>query len=130
MAMAGNADVQQLMVEAKAALQRGDKPAARTHLTRALELDERNEQIWLWMSGAVDSPNEQRICLENVLTLNPANAVARRGLDLLNQQTALPAPALTPLAPAPAPAPPAPAPAPAPADLMPPQSESIFGGLR
>src|SRR4051794_28289177 len=101
MAMAGNADLQQLLAEGKAALQRGDKAAARTHLTQALQVDDRNEQVWLWLSGAVESPDEQRICLENVLTLNPANTIARRGLDLLNEQNPpAPAPAPTP-APAP-----------------------------
>jgi len=80
MAMANETEVQQLIAEGSAALRHGDKSTARTLLTRALEQDDRNEQVWLWLSGAVDTPEEQRICLENVLVLNPASDIARRGL--------------------------------------------------
>ncbi len=129
MAMANETDVQHLIVEGTGALRRGDKATARALLTRALEQDDRNEQVWLWLSGAVDTPEEQRICLENVLVLNPANDIARRGLDLLNQQMAQPPapPPLTPLAAAPPPAAPAPPaaapPAPAPPSWATPSAE-------
>ncbi len=139
MAMANETEVQQLIAEGSAALRHGDKSTARTLLTRALEQDDRNEQVWLWLSGAVDTPEEQRICLENVLVLNPASDIARRGLALLDQQAATPAPAPPLVAALPTPPPPAPAPPvastaaegpstgpPAP-EAWPPPDGSIFG---
>ncbi len=89
--------LQNLLHEAMAALRRGDKVQARDLLTTILEVDDRNEPAWLWMSGAVDSPAEQRICLENVLLLNPGSTAARRGLEELERQEGA-APAGTPAA--------------------------------
>ncbi|NJO82600.1 MAG: hypothetical protein HC828_07065 [Blastochloris sp.] len=34
---------------------------------------------WLWLSGLVDTPEQQRECLERVLALDPRNEAARRG---------------------------------------------------
>ena len=34
----------------------------------------------MWLSGAVETDEERRICLENVLTINPDNVLARKGL--------------------------------------------------
>jgi hypothetical protein len=106
-------DVPALLRSAMSALTRGDKATARDLLTTVLEMDDRNEQAWLWLSGAVDSPSEQRICLENVLTINPASTAARQGLAYLSEQ-APPEPSAPPASPSPeAPAVPAPRPAPA-----------------
>lgn len=41
------------------------------------------EVAWLWMSEVVDGPVKKRRCLENVLTLNPDNDAAKRGLAYL-----------------------------------------------
>ena len=49
---------------------------ARDLLMRVLEVDEENEEAWLWLSGSVEDIEDKRICLENVLTLNPDNEVA------------------------------------------------------
>ena len=57
------------------------------------------------MSGAVDDKEEQIICLENVLTINPYNEQARRGLAVLQ---ATPATAVAPAGPAPGTIPPSP----------------------
>jgi hypothetical protein len=61
----------------------GNKTEARTLLERALEIDEYNEQAWLWLSAVVDTPEEQRTCLENVMVINPNNERARMGLKSL-----------------------------------------------
>src|SRR5690349_1165453 len=125
-------DVHNLLHQAMDALTRGDKPLARDLLTSVLEMDDRNEQAWLWLSGAVDSPHEQRICLENVLTINPGSTAARQGLAYLEKQEAdHPAPpAPVPAAPQPAMAapvapPPEPAPAAPPAAAPPPIMASV-----
>jgi tetratricopeptide (TPR) repeat protein len=74
-----------------AALQSGQSEQARELLTQSLQLDPHNIRAWLWLSGAVDSPDEQRYCLEQVLALDPHHEAARRGLQsLAPEQTAPP----------------------------------------
>jgi len=75
-----------------AAAQAGRAEEARQTLLQVTELDERNERAWLWLSGVIESSDDRRICLENVLAINPDNPHAQRGLQLLDQQAA-PAPA-------------------------------------
>ncbi len=91
------ANVDAIVQEGIAAVKAGHRDEARRILVRATELDERNEQAWLWLSACVDSIDEQRICLENVLSINPANQKAQRGLDTLNKrQSAPPTPTVSP----------------------------------
>jgi hypothetical protein len=72
-----------LLEQAITALKEGRKAAARRLLKLVLEQDQRNEMAWLWLSGVVDSDAERRICLENVLAINPNNGIAQRGLERL-----------------------------------------------
>jgi hypothetical protein len=65
---------------AQQAYGRGDKAEARALLERAIELDEYNESAWLWLSAVVDTTEDQRTCLENVLAINPNNERAKMGL--------------------------------------------------
>lgn len=88
------AEVDDLVREGIAALKAGRRAEARELLTHAIELDQWNEQAWLFLSGAVDSEEEQEICLENVLTINPNNERAQEGLRKLQSrrgETAMPA---------------------------------------
>lgn len=73
-----------------AAAKAGRREEARQILLHIVELDERNEQAWLWLSGAVDGREDRRVCLENVLAINPNNAHAQQGLRHLNRQAAAP----------------------------------------
>jgi hypothetical protein len=75
--------VDDLLERAIAALNEGRKAEARQLLMQVLRQDRRNEKAWLWMSGAVDTDQERRACLEQVLSINPDNEMARRGLELL-----------------------------------------------
>jgi hypothetical protein len=77
------ANVEGMVRSAVEAIRAGKKADARTLLERALELDEYNEEAWLWLSSVVDSVEEQRTCLDNVLVINPTNAKARAGLKAL-----------------------------------------------
>ena len=65
------------------AAQAGRRTEARELLTRVVSADESDEQAWLWLSQVVDSVEDQRICLENVLVLNPVNAGAQLRLQAL-----------------------------------------------
>ncbi len=73
-------DIEVLVKKGIEAYKEGQRDEAQRLLTQAVELDERNEKAWLWLSGAVDNDEDRRVCLENVLALNPDNAAARRGL--------------------------------------------------
>ncbi|HEY1012370.1 MAG TPA: hypothetical protein VGE07_06650, partial [Herpetosiphonaceae bacterium] len=70
-----------------------------------------HEQAWLWLSGVEDSDPRKIAALNEVLRINPANAAAWRGLELLNQPKSVDLSELAPLPPRRAPEPPAPAPA-------------------
>ncbi len=79
--MAVNVDA--MLRAAVEAYRAGNKAAARALLDKVLEVDEYNENAWMWMSAAVDTPEEQRTCLENVLVINPKNEKARMGMKSL-----------------------------------------------
>jgi len=82
------------------AFRAGNKADARALLERAIELDEYNEMAWLWLAAVVETPEEQRTCLENVLVINPSSERARQGLKSLGvdpdaQRSPSPAPSST-----------------------------------
>ncbi|MBE2271669.1 MAG: hypothetical protein IAE80_25775, partial [Anaerolinea sp.] len=82
-----SANVEGLIREAMNAIKAGRKEEGKTFLLKAVELDQYNEQAWLWLSGTMDSPDDQRTCLENVLAINPNNERAKQGIEYLAQQT-------------------------------------------
>ncbi|HFD38813.1 MAG TPA: tetratricopeptide repeat protein [Anaerolineae bacterium] len=75
----------ELLRQGIAAVKAGQKEEARRLLMQVVELDEHNEQGWLWLSGVVETIEDRRICLENVLTINPDNAHAQTGLAWIEQ---------------------------------------------
>lgn len=85
----------------------GKKDQAREIWEQVTENEPYNEQAWLWLSAVVESADDQRTCLENVLYINPDNANARKGLETLEakEAKAAPPPAPEPFVPA-APPPP------------------------
>lgn len=100
------ADVNPLIQKAIAAYKSKQKSVARELLMQAVDLDEQNEQGWLYLSLVVDSLEEQKICLENVLAINPENAQAKKAMTIVRQKLGEPD---TPIVPPP-PAPKAPSP--------------------
>jgi|YNPBryantNP2012_1023418.scaffolds.fasta_scaffold00886_2 ribosomal protein L40E len=54
----------------------GDLKRARDNLIHIIELDEWNEDAWMWLSTVVESRADKIVCLENVLTINPDNVQA------------------------------------------------------
>ncbi len=80
------------MVRAGIEAYRGGKNAeARKLLEKAIELDDYNEQAWMWLSAVVETEDEKRTCLENVLVINPENEEAQRGLKMLGVDGSAPA---------------------------------------
>jgi len=74
-----SANVDAMVREAKRAIREGNKSEAQALLLRATEIDQSSEQAWMWLSAVVESIEDQMICLENVLQINPKNADAKRG---------------------------------------------------
>lgn len=75
---------EQLTTHGIAALRAGDRASARASLVAALQVNPGDARAWLWLSGALDAPAEQRYCLERALVLDPASAAARQGLAMLS----------------------------------------------
>ena len=90
-------ETRQWLTEGIARARAGERERARESLLRVVEHDERNAQAWLWLSGVVESLEDRRVALENVLAIEPENALARAGLDWLDQHS----PASTPPVPCP-----------------------------
>ena len=81
-------EIQQLLDEGIASLSIGNKEEARRKLMQVINADERNEHAWLYLSEAVESDEDRQICLENVLTINPANERAETELKALQEKMA------------------------------------------
>ena len=88
--MADSTEVSTLLQQGIAAVKAGRKQDAHTFLMRVVELDDHNELAWLWLSGIIESFEDRRICLENVLEINPDNATAQAGLRWLNDHVPAP----------------------------------------
>jgi len=76
-------EIENLLRAGVTALKAGELDKARKLLTQVIKIDEQNERAWLWLSGAVKTKEERRVCLENVLTINPDNEMAKKGLTKL-----------------------------------------------
>lgn len=114
------ADIEQWLQEGIAAVKAGRDATGRELLARVVDQDPYNETAWLWLASVAESDAELRLCLENVLEINPANDAVRARLALLDS-VAVTAPAVEP-APPPAETV-APAPAPPPAEMIAAESE-------
>jgi hypothetical protein len=84
-----SANVEAMVREGINAFKGGRKDEARALLLKATELDQYNEDAWLWLSGLMDTPDDQRTCLENVLAINPNNERASQGLSYITGQTSV-----------------------------------------
>src|SRR5690606_32794394 len=68
------------------AAREGRKNEARELFEQVVELDEKNEKGWFWLASVVDTDEERRICLSNVLHINPNNERAKRAMDALQEK--------------------------------------------
>jgi hypothetical protein len=71
-----------------AAAKAGDIDRACELLLQVVEVDEYNEQAWLWLSSVVESDADREVCLDNVLAINPDNKLAKMGLVHLHEKMA------------------------------------------
>lgn len=82
--MSDATDIQQLLREGIAAARAGNKAAARQKFEEVIEHDENNEKAWLWLASLVETDEEKRVCLGNVLFINPDNEKARQLMERLD----------------------------------------------
>jgi len=61
-----------------------DFATARNLLRAVLRENPDHEMAWLWMSQVAETDRERRLCLRQVLRINPENDVARRGLKAVD----------------------------------------------
>jgi hypothetical protein len=85
-AEAGLIDTEELLTRGIAAAKAGRRSDARHLLGRAVQQDSCSERAWLWLSGVADNDKERMRCLRQVLSINPDNRDAERGLELLEQR--------------------------------------------
>ncbi len=79
-----DAEVEQLLREGVAAVKLGDKATARNRLNEVVSRDQYNELGWLWLAQVVETDDERRVCLGNVIVINPNNVQAQRMLNQLD----------------------------------------------
>lgn len=85
-------EARQWLAQGIALAKAGQRESARELLVRVVERHEHNALAWLWLSGVVDTVQDRRVALENVLAIEPDNALAQAGLDWLERHPAAPAP--------------------------------------
>jgi hypothetical protein len=78
-----NDNLQALLQQGIEKARAGDRAGARELFERVVERDENNEKGWFWLASVVDTDEERRICLANVLHINPNNERARQAMNAL-----------------------------------------------
>ncbi|HEY0734771.1 MAG TPA: hypothetical protein VGD69_07670 [Herpetosiphonaceae bacterium] len=68
------------------ALRTGDRETARALLHELTQAQPLRPEGWLWLAAAQDDPIQKRVCLQQVLALDPDNQRAVAGLRALEQQ--------------------------------------------
>ena len=81
-------DVRDLLVRGVAAAKANEKDQARFYLEWVLRREDKDREqavdALLWLSQLTDNPADKRECLENILVLDPAHPLARRGMAILD----------------------------------------------
>ena len=81
------------LIEGIEAAKAGNTAKALRLLSQAVRNDPKSVEAWLWLSGAIDAPQGRAFCLEKVLSIDPTNRPAQRGLAALGARPAPPPPA-------------------------------------
>ena len=87
--MSDEQEIKRLLQEGREAARQGDKATARDRFEQVTELDENNERAWFYLASVVDTDEERRICLTNVLVINPNNERAQELMEKLNRREGL-----------------------------------------
>ena len=82
--MSESNDIQQLMRDAIEAAREGRKSEAKTLFQQVVDQDDKNEKAWMWLASVVETDEERRVCLSNVLFINPGNERAQTAMAKLD----------------------------------------------
>ena len=83
--MTDNQPIEELLEQGIQAAKNQDHDTARQLLEQVVEMDQHNEKGWFWLAAVIDDIDEKRICLNNVLMINPENHRAATLLEQLEQ---------------------------------------------
>ncbi|GIV96839.1 MAG: hypothetical protein KatS3mg057_1496 [Herpetosiphonaceae bacterium] len=97
--MAGQDEATRLRNEAIHLIRTGEVERGRQLLEQIVQQNPNDEYAWLWLSSVVPDDQKRRYCLERVLSINPQNEAAQRGLAKL--PPAPPQPLMSPIPAAP-----------------------------
>lgn len=86
--MTESVDPSELIRRGQAAARIGARDEARRALRQAVELAPDRPDAWLALAGIEDDHQYKVTCLEKVLALDPGNAEAQLGLDMLRERQA------------------------------------------
>lgn len=81
--MSDQTKIEDLLREGIIASRSNDRAKARQLFEQVVELDENNEKGWFWLASVVESDEERRLYLGNVVTINPNNTRAQELLEKL-----------------------------------------------
>lgn len=73
------------LLDAIEMVKQDEREEARRMLRDLIREDNDFEDAWLWMSVAVDTLDQSGLCLDNVLRINPENALAAGALSRLRE---------------------------------------------
>lgn len=79
-------DDAQILQQAISAIKSGDKATGQKLLLSLVKANPNHETALLWLSVTTDDITKKRQCFERVLTINPNNEAAKRGLAELQKQ--------------------------------------------
>lgn len=89
-------DIAELLRRGIEAAREGRKAEARSLFEQVTDLDENNEKAWFWLASVVETDEERRICLSNVVHINPSNERAKRALTQIEERLQEKKPAVSP----------------------------------
>jgi hypothetical protein len=82
------ASFDQFIQAGKAAYAAGEKRRAHELWREAATIDPYQEKVWVALLRVLESDDDRRVCLENILAINPGNQKARRHLNRINEAEA------------------------------------------
>jgi tetratricopeptide (TPR) repeat protein len=77
----GSERFDELFQAGRSAFAMGNLQQAHDFWKEAARLSPFNEQVWLALLDVIDSDDDRRVCLQNILQINPMNVQARRMLN-------------------------------------------------
>lgn len=85
--MTDNQPIDELLEQGIQAAKTQNPITARRLLEQVVEMDQHNEKAWFWLAAVTDDIDEKRICLNNVLLINPDNQRATTLLEQLEESS-------------------------------------------